>query len=73
MEDVFWGVSSATTCERAGWIHNLLGSYCKSVGFESGTALLDLSKFYEHIAHEDLHKAALQFEFPIRLLRCLRT
>eukprot|EP00959_Pyramimonas_sp_CCMP1952_P105036 2195533-Pyramimonas_sp.AAC.1 len=61
---MFWGVSSTTTCERAGRIHNLLGSYCKGVGFESGTALLDLSKFYEHIAMRICTKLVYNSSFP---------
>ena len=34
--------------ERAGWMHNILGGYCKATGLKMGTVMVDLMKFYEH-------------------------
>eukprot|EP00959_Pyramimonas_sp_CCMP1952_P198860 4159248-Pyramimonas_sp.AAC.1 len=64
-EVFYWGTGAHNTCERAGWVHNLLGGFCKEVGFECGSVLVDLNRFYENIRHLDLRLAGLQYGFPI--------
>ena len=49
----FWGSGPTTTCEKAGWTHNLLGAFCCAMGTDSATVLLDLKKFYEHVRHQN--------------------
>eukprot|EP00959_Pyramimonas_sp_CCMP1952_P068370 1426901-Pyramimonas_sp.AAC.1 len=39
----FWGSGPDATCERAGWVHNLLGAHCKASGLFSASAILDLA------------------------------
>eukprot|EP00959_Pyramimonas_sp_CCMP1952_P183467 3836092-Pyramimonas_sp.AAC.1 len=68
--DSFWGVSGQT-CDRAGHVHNIVQRFARLKGFSAASGILDLSKYYEHISHEDLLREALVTGFPVRLLKCL--
>ena len=70
-EPFFWGSSAATACDRAGWHHNVLSAFGGAAGFATATVLVDLHKFYEHVRWSHLRAAAVQFQFPVMLLRAL--
>eukprot|EP00959_Pyramimonas_sp_CCMP1952_P141411 2959730-Pyramimonas_sp.AAC.1 len=46
--ECLWGRGPTTTRARAGWTRNLLGAFCRGIGTDSATVLLDPKKFYEH-------------------------
>eukprot|EP00959_Pyramimonas_sp_CCMP1952_P251076 5247621-Pyramimonas_sp.AAC.1 len=64
----FWG-DAAHTCDRSGHVHNILARFAKLKGFSSASGMLDLSKYYEYISHEELRGEAVKTGFPLRLLR----
>eukprot|EP00959_Pyramimonas_sp_CCMP1952_P000345 6679-Pyramimonas_sp.AAC.1 len=49
----------------------MLAHFGKVLGTSAATVLLDLKKFYEHIDHMDLYRAACQHGFNLKLLRGL--
>eukprot|EP00959_Pyramimonas_sp_CCMP1952_P161718 3381573-Pyramimonas_sp.AAC.1 len=70
---VVWGAGPDTTCERTGWVHNMLAHFGHCIGTASATALLDRKKFYEHITHSDLYAAVVEHKFNLKLFRGLCT
>jgi len=69
---VFWG-KGTQSCERAGWVHNVLASYANRKGLDTATFIADLEKFYEHVGHEELYQEAQATGFNLVLLRALCT
>ena len=64
-----WGTSCAKSCERASWTREALASFARAKNMEVATVMLDISKFYERIAHGKLLREAKQVGFPAKLLR----
>ena len=63
-----WGVAGKL-CDRAVWEQIIFAAHAASLGQSSATMLLDLEKFYEHVAHDVLLCEAEAVGFPPRLAR----
>ena len=69
-EAFFWG-KATQSCERAGWVHNVVAAYATRKGLAAASLMADLEKFYEHVSHEDLLEEAKATGFNLVLLRAL--
>eukprot|EP00971_Amphidinium_carterae_P265187 5260207-Amphidinium_carterae.1 len=63
-----WG-TAGRSCERAAWAHQLLVEGKLGTKLALGTWLVDLRRFYEHVAHSDLFQDCRVARVPLTLLR----
>eukprot|EP00959_Pyramimonas_sp_CCMP1952_P398428 8348353-Pyramimonas_sp.AAC.1 len=63
----FWGCSTKE-CDTAGWEHNIMSHYAKTIDFDSGTLFTDVSKLYERISHYRLFEEAVAVDINLKLI-----
>ena len=61
----------AGDCEATRWAHNIIAAWANAKGLVTGTAVLDISKFYENIRHQTLFEEAQSTRYNLALLRGL--
>eukprot|EP00959_Pyramimonas_sp_CCMP1952_P419500 8786906-Pyramimonas_sp.AAC.1 len=63
-----WDKTVGSSAEAAGWLDELESELALHQGFQVAGSLLDLRKFYDSVCLTDLVDAAIELNYPLRLL-----